>query len=115
MTVPRRHSQVMLRPSRGHIFSRIETGEVLPDNLVGAVLLYLLRPVIPGHDTSIRVKEIDRVFFDAIDQETKLFFARAQLLLGLSLLGQIAYHLAETSKLTIIIVDRAEYDRCPVA
>ncbi len=67
--LPLRSLQGASRQAGGAVFLAVEAGEMLADNLVGAVTLEALRAGIPaGHDAG-RIEHIDGVIGNRFDQK----------------------------------------------
>ena len=89
MSLLRCFTQIVLWLFSCNILRRVEAGEVLSYDFVRCVLLDFLGARVPSHHIAHRVKHVDGVLFNAIDEDMKL-------LLGLphSRLGRlIAVHL----------------------
>src|SRR5690349_2232889 len=80
MTLFARHLEIVLRFSRSHVFTGIKTSKVFADDFLSFVTFDLFRAGIPRRYDPVWVEHIDRVFFDALYQETELLFARSKLL-----------------------------------
>ncbi len=55
------------------VLRRIEVGEVLPDDLVGAVPLDALRAHVPGAHPTVRIEHENGIVLDALDQQAEAF------------------------------------------
>ena len=78
---------------------RVEAGEVLADDLVGAVALDAARPRRSRWRPALGVEHEDGVVLHALDQQAESLLALPQLLLGLLPLGQVAGDLDEAPRL----------------
>src|SRR5215217_2211536 len=75
-----------LRPATNYVLFGEEHGEVLSDDLLGAVALEAFGASIPAGDASLRVEREDRVVSHAFHQRAEVFLVPAQalpLVLGL--------------------------------
>ena len=80
-TVLPRYFQPTGRLARFDILGLIKAGEMLTDDLGGAVARDSLRTLVPAHDPALGVEHQDRVVLDSLNQPPKLFLT-LQLALG---------------------------------
>lgn len=97
----------------GGVLLRVETGEMLTDNLVSLIPLDALRAGVPTDDVALGIQQIDRVVGDALDKEPEQLLSMPQFLLGLFTLRQVAGDLAETDQLAGRIPNRVDHDVRP--
>ena len=68
LSLPRGPGEKARRSPRRDILSSIKTGEVLSDDLVGAVAFDALRPAVPGRHFPRRIDHINRDVMDAFHE-----------------------------------------------
>ncbi len=92
----------------GEILGEIELREVLPDDLLGAVLVDPLGRVVPRGHPAGGVEHEDGIVLHAIDEETEALLALAQRFLRLTTLRQVARDLAEADQLPRRVAQRGD-------
>src|SRR5690606_39635637 len=108
-----RDPELLFRPALGDHLRRIEHGEVLADDLVGAVALDLLGAMVPAHHPALGVEHEDRVVAHAFHQQAEALLAAAQQLVGLAALGQVAGDLGEAADVAVFVADGGDDDVGP--
>jgi hypothetical protein len=63
------------------ILLRVETREVLSDDIFGAITLDAFGSAVPSRDSSLRIEHEDRVVLDPLHQQLELLLARSQCLM----------------------------------
>ena len=99
----------------GAIFLRVETREMLADDLLRPVALDAFRAGIPAHDLAVGIEHVDRVVDHALDEQPQLFLAVVQLGFRLPALAEIARDLGVADQRAGRAADRVDDDMGPEA
>ena len=108
-----RGCKFVLRMAAVDRVARVELREMRADDFIGGVSLDVLRALVPGRHTAIRIEHEYRVIAHALDERAESRFARAHRFFGLAPLRQVARHLGETDEFAGRIPQRGDHDVCP--
>ena len=74
----------------------VEQSEVPADHFVREVAFYFLGSCIPAADKAVRIKLVDRIVGDVLDEKGELAFAPPDGIFGFPALGQVTCDFCET-------------------